>query len=131
MIPAERDAALKAFIAGKAKVLIGTNAVSRGLDIDTVTHVINYDIPVDKDGPSKAHYTHRVGRTGRVNRTGIAVNLVYDNESRNALDKIKANLNITIDPLPIDDPDEAERIFKKALKEKKAAKKEAAAEPSS
>jgi superfamily II DNA/RNA helicase len=62
---------MAAFKAGKKDVLIATDVAARGIDVDDVTHVINYTIPED----DKA-YLHRVGRTGRAGRTGIAVTFV-------------------------------------------------------
>ncbi len=67
----QRERALRAFRHGKIDVLIATDVAARGLDIDDVTHVINYECPED----DKAH-VHRIGRTGRAGQEGIAVTLV-------------------------------------------------------
>ncbi|MEI6887151.1 MAG: DEAD/DEAH box helicase [bacterium] len=67
----QRTKAIKDFKEGKAKVLIATDVVARGLDISDVTHVINYDLPEDL-----TDYIHRIGRTGRVNKKGIALTFV-------------------------------------------------------
>ncbi len=67
----QREKALKAFRTGKIDVLIATDVAARGIDIDDVTHVINYQCPEDEKT-----YVHRIGRTGRAGRTGIAVTLV-------------------------------------------------------
>ena len=61
----------KAFRNGKIDVLVATDVAARGIDIDDVTHVINYQCPEDEKT-----YVHRIGRTGRAGRTGIAVTLV-------------------------------------------------------
>ncbi len=66
-----RQAALDAFRAGTIKVLVATDLAARGIDILTITHVINYDMPDTVDA-----YTHRIGRTGRVDKTGEAFTLV-------------------------------------------------------
>ncbi|UOT06701.1 DEAD/DEAH box helicase [Rhodococcus opacus] len=66
-----REKALKAFRTGKIDVLVATDVAARGIDIDDVTHVINYQCPEDEKT-----YVHRIGRTGRAGRTGIAVTLV-------------------------------------------------------
>jgi superfamily II DNA/RNA helicase len=66
-----REKALKAFRAGDIDVLVATDVAARGIDIDDVTHVINYQCPEDEK-----MYVHRIGRTGRAGRTGIAVTLV-------------------------------------------------------
>ena len=66
-----REKALKAFRTGDIDVLVATDVAARGIDIDDVTHVINYQCPDDEKT-----YIHRIGRTGRAGRTGIAVTLV-------------------------------------------------------
>ena len=66
-----REKALKAFRAGDVNVLVATDVAARGIDIDDITHVINYQCPEDDK-----MYIHRIGRTGRAGRTGIAVTLV-------------------------------------------------------
>ena len=66
-----REKALKRFRDGTIDVLVATDVAARGIDIDDVTHVINYQIPEDDK-----NYVHRIGRTGRAGRTGIAVTLV-------------------------------------------------------
>jgi superfamily II DNA/RNA helicase len=67
----QRERALRAFRNGKVDVLVATDVAARGLDVDDVTHVVNYECPED----DKA-YLHRTGRTGRAGRTGIAVTFV-------------------------------------------------------
>ena len=66
-----REKALKRFRTGDIDVLVATDVAARGIDIDDVTHVINYQCPEDDKT-----YVHRIGRTGRAGRTGIAVTLV-------------------------------------------------------
>jgi superfamily II DNA/RNA helicase len=66
-----REKALKAFRKGDIDVLVATDVAARGIDIDDVTHVINYQCPEDEK-----MYVHRIGRTGRAGRTGVAVTLV-------------------------------------------------------
>ncbi|MFE0028656.1 DEAD/DEAH box helicase [Amycolatopsis sp. NPDC059021] len=73
-----REQALRAFRSGKVDVLVATDVAARGIDIDDVTHVINYQCPEDEKT-----YVHRIGRTGRAGRTGVAVTLVdWDEEPR-------------------------------------------------
>jgi superfamily II DNA/RNA helicase len=72
---AQRRKALAAFEEGEVTTLVATDVAARGLDVDDVTHVIQYDIPVDMET-----YTHRVGRTGRAGRTGIGVTFVEPEE---------------------------------------------------
>ena len=67
----QRERALRAFRSGKVDVLTATEVAARGLDVDDVTHVVNYDCPDDEKT-----YVHRIGRTGRAGRDGVAVTFV-------------------------------------------------------
>jgi superfamily II DNA/RNA helicase len=67
----QRERALRAFRSGKIDVLVATDVAARGLDVDDVTHVVNYECPDAADT-----YVHRIGRTGRAGKEGIAVTLV-------------------------------------------------------
>lgn len=78
MAQSERDRVMRRFRDGLADLLIATDVAARGLDIDTVTHVINYDLPWDVE-----QYIHRIGRTGRAGRTGDAITLIEPRERRN------------------------------------------------
>jgi superfamily II DNA/RNA helicase len=71
----QRERAMRAFRAGKVDVLVATDVAARGLDVDDVTHVINYECPEDEKA-----YLHRIGRTGRAGRTGVAVTFVDWND---------------------------------------------------
>ena len=71
----QRERALENFRRGRVRFLVATDVASRGLDIDGVTHVVNYDIPNDP-----INYFHRIGRTGRAGASGIAVSLVSRRE---------------------------------------------------
>ncbi len=66
-----RKRSLDAFKSGRAKVLVATDVAARGLDIDDISHVINYDIPMQYED-----YIHRVGRTGRADKSGMALTFV-------------------------------------------------------
>jgi ATP-dependent RNA helicase RhlE len=82
---AEREAALEAFKTGKTTVLVATDVASRGLDIESLPQVINFDIP-----HSPEDYVHRIGRTGRAGLTGEAISLVApeDSEALAAIEKL-------------------------------------------
>jgi superfamily II DNA/RNA helicase len=67
----QRERALARFEAGHVDALVATDVAARGLDVDDITHVINFDAPADREG-----YVHRVGRTGRAGRTGTGVTFV-------------------------------------------------------
>jgi ATP-dependent RNA helicase RhlE len=66
-----RERALERFRSGKVTTLVATDVAARGLDLDDITHVINFDPPEDDKG-----YVHRVGRTGRAGRDGAGITLV-------------------------------------------------------
>jgi len=73
----QRDRVMARFRSGQIDLLIATDVAARGLDVEQISHVINYDLPVDPE-----IYVHRIGRTGRAGRTGIAVSLVTARERR-------------------------------------------------
>lgn len=75
----ERTAALKGFKSGKFDMLVATDIAARGLDIAGVTHVINYDVPLNAED-----YVHRIGRTGRAEKEGDAFTLLTEDELKNA-----------------------------------------------
>lgn len=70
----ERDKIMKNFRNGTIRVLIATDLLARGIDVQTVSTVFNYDLPNEKE-----NYIHRIGRSGRYGRKGMAINLVLDN----------------------------------------------------
>jgi ATP-dependent RNA helicase RhlE len=81
----QREAALRAFREGDTRVLVATDIAARGLDVDAVSHVINYDVP---DAPED--YVHRVGRTGRAGKQGRAITIVtpVDELSMKAIERL-------------------------------------------
>lgn len=80
---------------GKIDILIATDVVARGLDVDRVSHVINYDVPYDTES-----YVHRIGRTGRAGRTGDAILFISHREIR-LLRTIEKATKQKMDPMPI------------------------------
>jgi ATP-dependent RNA helicase DeaD len=88
----QRDGVMLAFKAGRVPVLVATDVASRGLDISTVTHVINFDVPTSTDT-----YVHRIGRTGRVGRWGRAITFVEARQKRE-LEAIERRSGISIAP---------------------------------
>lgn len=91
MTPEERDRVIDEFRSGTTRVLITTNVLSRGVDVLAVSAVINYDMPSDRTGTSadSETYLHRIGRTGRFGRKGIAINFVYDAVSKQILEQLE------------------------------------------
>ena len=81
----QREAALAAFKSGKTNVLVATDVAARGIDIDSVSHVINYDIPVVPED-----YVHRIGRTGRAGNKGRAITLftIAEEHSMRAIERL-------------------------------------------
>ena len=75
---AQREAALRGFKNGQTRVLVATDVAARGIDIDSVSHVINYDVP-----EAAEDYVHRIGRTGRAGQKGRAITLVSPGEELN------------------------------------------------
>lgn len=71
----DRDRVLLKLREGKLQILVATDVVGRGIDISTISHIINYDVPQDSDD-----YVHRVGRTGRMGRDGVAFTFVVPGE---------------------------------------------------
>ncbi|WP_240415625.1 DEAD/DEAH box helicase [Paenibacillus periandrae] len=77
MLQDDRFKVMNAFKRGEFRYLVATDVAARGIDVDNITHVINYDLPMEK-----ASYVHRTGRTGRAGKTGKAISLVTPHEER-------------------------------------------------
>jgi ATP-dependent RNA helicase DeaD len=88
----QRDGVMLAFKSGRVPILVATDVAARGLDISTVTHVINYDVPTSPDP-----YVHRIGRTGRVGRSGRAITFVEPRQRRE-MEAIERHIGIEIAP---------------------------------
>lgn len=113
---AERDNIMDDFRDGNTNVLITTNVLARGIDVLQVTLVINYDIPLTRQKtPDPQTYIHRIGRSGRFGRKGVAINLVHDALSKQQLTEIAAFYNKDILSLPPDDVEQQEKIINDAL----------------
>ena len=93
----ERNAAMAAFVENHTKHLIATNVAARGLDIDDISHVINYDVPTTPD-----EYLHRVGRTARAGRTGVAITLITPSEILKLRD-VEKHARTTIEQASLED----------------------------
>jgi ATP-dependent RNA helicase RhlE len=85
----EREKALARFESGAVSTLVATDVAARGIDVTGITHVINFDVPPDRDA-----YVHRVGRTGRAGRTGAGVSFVLPDQSRD-MRRIAVDLGLT------------------------------------
>ncbi|MDZ5473907.1 DEAD/DEAH box helicase [Bacillus sp. 31A1R] len=114
---AKREQVMKRFRDGEIQLLIATDVAARGLDVEGVTHVYNYDIPQDSES-----YVHRIGRTGRAGMTGLATTL-YSSDDRPALDLIERELNIFIDKKNLGNAKVAEGIETKPNQDSKKKQK--------
>lgn len=92
----ERKRRMSEFIVGTVRVMICTDMLSRGIDVQQVSLVINYELPTQRES-----YIHRIGRSGRFGRKGVTINLVCPDELRQR-DEIEKYYSIKIEPLPND-----------------------------
>ncbi|WFD37961.1 RNA helicase [Malassezia japonica] len=114
---AARDTTIDNFRSGRSKVLIATNVIARGIDIQQVTLVINYDMPLTQTGqPDSETYLHRIGRTGRFGRKGVSINFVHDAKSKREMEAIEQALHCKVVPVQTDDVEAMEATIKDALK---------------
>jgi len=91
----ERDVIMREFRSGSSRVLITTDLLARGIDVQQVSLVINYDLPTNRE-----NYIHRIGRGGRFGRKGVAINFITEDDSR-ALQDIEKFYNTQIDEMPM------------------------------
>lgn len=102
---------LDRFRAGNEKVLITTNVLSRGIDIEQVTIVVNFDLPVDMNNKADCEtYLHRIGRTGRFGKSGIAINLVDSDNAMQICKTIENHFSKKIELLDAENNDDIEKI---------------------
>lgn len=91
----ERDIIMREFRSGSSRVLITTDLLARGIDVQQVSLVINYDLPTNRE-----NYIHRIGRSGRFGRKGVAINFLTHNDVRYLRD-IEQFYNTQIDEMPM------------------------------
>jgi superfamily II DNA/RNA helicase len=104
MAQTARERSMAAFRAGKKDILVATEVAARGIDVDDVTHVINYSVPEDEKA-----YLHRTGRTGRAGKLGVAVTFV-DWEDMTRWQNINKELELGI-PEPVETYSSSEHLF--------------------
>ncbi|XP_072223057.1 ATP-dependent RNA helicase DDX19A [Leuresthes tenuis] len=108
----QRAAVIERFRNGKEKVLVTTNVCSRGIDVEQVSLVVNFDLPVDMDGNADNEtYLHRIGRTGRFGRRGFAVNMVDSKRSMDIISQIEMHFNRRITKLDTSNLEEMEKLM--------------------
>merc|ERR1719183_1532777 len=94
MDQSERNLVMREFKSGSSRVLISTDLLARGIDVQQVSLVINYDLP-----QSMENYLHRIGRSGRFGRKGVAINFVTNNDVRTMKD-IEKHYHTQIEEMP-------------------------------
>ena len=87
----KREKVIDSFKQGGEEILVATDVAARGLDVDGITHVVNYDLPVDTET-----YVHRIGRTGRMGRKGVAWSFVTREET-SQIEKISSTWSLSIE----------------------------------
>src|SRR5207245_68715 len=92
MSQGQRDGVMLSFKGGRVPILVATDVAARGLDISTVTHVVNFDVPTSPDV-----YVHRIGRTGRVGRSGRAITFVEPKQQKELL-AIEKHIGMDLKP---------------------------------
>jgi superfamily II DNA/RNA helicase len=93
---AERKKHMDNFRSGSTRILISTDLLARGIDVQQVSLIINYDMPIQHE-----NYIHRIGRSGRYGRKGLAINLICTNEL-DTIAKIEEYYSTKINELPGD-----------------------------
>ena len=93
---AQREKTMQAFRRGELPVLIATDVASRGIDVDDVDCVINYDVPQENE-----YYVHRIGRTGRAKRKGVSYTVIGSFPEQAKLDEIAKYCHFTVQPVAI------------------------------
>jgi translation initiation factor 4A len=96
LTPEERNNVMKQFRLGNCRILLATDILARGIDVQHVNMVINYDLPNKIES-----YLHRIGRSGRYGRKGTAINFITDKSNRQMTEITRA-YNINVEPLPND-----------------------------
>jgi superfamily II DNA/RNA helicase len=104
MEQAQRLDIMKSFKRGAFKFLVTTDVAARGIDIDNVSLVVNYDVPVEKE-----RYVHRIGRTGRAGKKGVAVTLFTERENR-LIENIKEYISMELVEAEIPSREEAKKF---------------------
>ena len=105
---AQRDQVMKRFRSKSLQMLVATDVAARGIDVDDITHIINYNLPEDNEV-----YTHRSGRTGRAGKSGISIAIVNYRE-KSKIQQIEKNIRKNFEKLPV--PSGAEICKKQLLK---------------
>ncbi len=117
----DRLSVMKQFKEGRVRYLVATDVAARGIDIEDVSLVVNFDMPRDKEG-----YIHRIGRTGRVEKTGKAISFVTKSDAR-MLKQIEAYIDTTLEPInriPKEQLDASRKTMEESIKDQPVKKKD-------
>lgn len=118
----ERDRVIDDFRDARTKVLITTNVLARGIDILQVMLVINYDLPLDgHNKPDPETYLHRIGRSGRFGRKGIAINFIADDKSKQDLQYFQHFFKREIEQFPAEKIETLQPMLEKLQEEERQA----------
>lgn len=117
MLQKDRTKKMEEFKDGNFRILIATDVASRGIDVDNITHVINIDIPVEKEA-----YVHRIGRTGRAKNTGKSITLMTPYEDK-YLERIEEYIGFNIEDYKENNSELSKKDREAILKRKPAIKK--------
>ncbi|MFN8606898.1 MAG: DEAD/DEAH box helicase [Vulcanimicrobiota bacterium] len=112
MDQSERERVMDRFKQNQCRILVATDIAARGLDVDGITHVFNYDIPWDVE-----HYIHRVGRTARAGRTGVAITVIEPSQQRH-LQRIERESGARFEVYPVPSLEQIESGRKKRFAER-------------
>jgi ATP-dependent RNA helicase DeaD len=111
----QREKVMQQFRDGKLQVLVATDVASRGIDVDDVDCVLNYDIPAENE-----YYIHRIGRTGRAKKKGVSYAIIGNFPEKAKLDEIAKYAHFQIQPMKFDDNGElVEEVVKAPVIKKK------------
>lgn len=94
MEQSERNKVFHNFTNGQGRFLVSSDLLTRGIDVQTVNVVINFDFPKNSET-----YLHRIGRSGRFGHLGIAINFITDDDKDNLI-KVEKELNVSMQPIP-------------------------------
>nr|XP_061792773.1 ATP-dependent RNA helicase DDX19B-like [Nerophis lumbriciformis] len=109
----QRANIIQRFRDGKEKVLVTTNVCSRGIDVEQVSLVVNFDLPVDVDGKADNEtYLHRIGRTGRFGKRGFAINMVDSDAGMDVIEQIEIHFGRKIQKLELENVEAIEKDLK-------------------
>merc|ERR1712141_328195 len=91
----EREVIMREFRSGSSRVLATTDLLARGIDVQQVSLVINFELPINRE-----NYIHRIGRGGRFGRKGVAINLIAGDQDARMLDDIQKFYNTAVNEMP-------------------------------